>query len=66
MEAAIATVTRLRKAAGVNAFPEALARRYMAAGSRFLLVGADVTILARGSDRLAEAYIDARPAERNT
>jgi 4-hydroxy-2-oxoheptanedioate aldolase len=64
VESAIATVTGLGKAAGVNAFPETLARRYMAAGSRFLLVGADVTILARGSDQLVEAYIAEAPAER--
>jgi 4-hydroxy-2-oxoheptanedioate aldolase len=43
--------------AGVNAFDETLARRYIAAGARFVLVGADVAILARGSDDLARRYV---------
>jgi 4-hydroxy-2-oxoheptanedioate aldolase len=54
---AISTVTRLGKAAGVNAFAEAMARRYLDAGCRFVLVGADVTLLARGSEALAATYI---------
>jgi 4-hydroxy-2-oxoheptanedioate aldolase len=57
VELAIATVTGLGKPAGVNAFAEPIARRYLAAGCRFVLVGADVTLLARGSERLAETYI---------
>lgn len=57
VEAGIATVTSMGKAAGVNAFAEPLARRYLAAGCRFILVGADVTMLAQGSDRLATTYI---------
>jgi 4-hydroxy-2-oxoheptanedioate aldolase len=43
-------------AAGVNAFAEPLARRYLAAGASFVLVGADVALLARGSEALAERY----------
>jgi 4-hydroxy-2-oxoheptanedioate aldolase len=58
VEAAIVTVTRLGKAAGVNAFAEPMARRYLAAGCRFVLVGADVTLLARGSQQLATTYLD--------
>jgi 4-hydroxy-2-oxoheptanedioate aldolase len=57
VETAIKTVTALGKAAGVNAFAEPMARRYLDAGCRFVLVGADVTLLARGSDQLAATYI---------
>jgi 4-hydroxy-2-oxoheptanedioate aldolase len=39
---------------GVNAFDAALARSYVDAGASFVLVGADVTLLARGSEELAE------------
>jgi 4-hydroxy-2-oxoheptanedioate aldolase len=61
VEAGIAAVARLGKAAGVNAFAEPLARRYLDAGCRFALVGADVTLLARGSDALAASYIGSGP-----
>ena len=40
------------KPAGVNAFDPALARAYVDAGATFLLVGADVTLLAKGSEGL--------------
>jgi 4-hydroxy-2-oxoheptanedioate aldolase len=43
--------------AGVNAFAEPLARRYLEAGASFVLVGADVSLLARGSEALAARYI---------
>ena len=45
------------KPAGVNAFNEGTARAYLAAGASFVLVGADVAILARGSEALAATYI---------
>ncbi|MET3176792.1 UNVERIFIED_ORG: 4-hydroxy-2-oxoheptanedioate aldolase [Arthrobacter sp. UYCu721] len=45
------------KPAGVNAFNPATARSYLAAGATFLLVGADVAILARGSEALAAQYL---------
>lgn len=45
------------KPAGVNAFNEATARAYMDAGASFVLVGADVAILARGTEALAATYI---------
>ena len=48
--------------AGVNAFAEPLARRYLAAGASFVLVGADVALLARGSEALAQRYT-AQPDE---
>jgi 4-hydroxy-2-oxoheptanedioate aldolase len=61
VEGAIAAVTAAGKAAGVNAFPPHLASRYLAAGARFILVGADVTLLARGSEALAARH---RPESR--
>ncbi|MGQ4599782.1 aldolase/citrate lyase family protein [Nocardia sp. R6R-6] len=45
------------KPIGVNAFDPVAARDYTAAGARFILVGADVALLARGSETLAETYI---------
>jgi 4-hydroxy-2-oxoheptanedioate aldolase len=61
VEGAIAAVTAAGKAAGVNAFPPELASRYLTAGARFILVGADVTLLARGSEELAARH---RPESR--
>ncbi|MFC3243582.1 aldolase/citrate lyase family protein [Gordonia humi] len=43
--------------AGVNAFNPDLVETYTAAGADFVLVGADVAILARGSEALATRYI---------
>jgi 4-hydroxy-2-oxoheptanedioate aldolase len=56
IEGAIATLVRLGKAAGVNAFGETRARRYIELGCRFIAVGADVSLLARGSEELAVRY----------
>jgi 4-hydroxy-2-oxoheptanedioate aldolase len=44
------------KPAGVNAFVEATARHYIGRGARFVLVGADVAILARSSEELASRF----------
>lgn len=44
------------KPVGVNAFGPAQAQRYLDAGASFILVGADVTLLANGSDELAQRY----------
>jgi len=63
IDAAIATVVGLGKPVGINAFDEARARRCIELGCRFILVGADVTLLARGSEELAERY---RPGGRRT
>ncbi|MFF2831012.1 HpcH/HpaI aldolase/citrate lyase family protein [Cellulosimicrobium cellulans] len=41
---------------GVNAFDPAVADAYLAAGASFVLVGADVALLARGSEALAARY----------
>jgi 4-hydroxy-2-oxoheptanedioate aldolase len=56
VEHCIRTITGLGKPAGVNAFAAATARRYLAAGVNFVLVGADVALLARGSEALAASY----------
>jgi 4-hydroxy-2-oxoheptanedioate aldolase len=46
------------KPVGVNAFDPGLAREYVDAGVAFVAVGADVTLLARGSERLASRSAD--------
>jgi 4-hydroxy-2-oxoheptanedioate aldolase len=56
VETALATIVEHGKYAGVNAFSESLARRYMSAGASFVLVGADVALLARGAEKLATRY----------
>jgi 4-hydroxy-2-oxoheptanedioate aldolase len=56
VEHAIEVIVASGKAAGVNAFVESLARRYLSVGVRYILVGADVTLLARGSEELAARY----------
>lgn len=60
----VAAVKRVFEAAaavgrpcGVNAFDPAAARAYAEAGARFLLVGADVALLARASEALADGFI---------
>ncbi|MDQ0632192.1 4-hydroxy-2-oxoheptanedioate aldolase [Arthrobacter pascens] len=45
------------KPAGVNAFNPVIAHHYLDAGASFVLVGADVALLARGSEALAAEYI---------
>jgi 4-hydroxy-2-oxoheptanedioate aldolase len=56
IETALASITAHGKSAGVNAFNESVARRYLDAGARFVLVGADVALLARGAEELAKRY----------
>jgi len=56
IEAALATIVAHGKSAGVNAFNEKVARRYVDAGASFVLVGADVALLARGAEQLVERY----------
>ena len=48
------------KPAGVNAFAPAVADRYLEAGASFVLVGADVAMLARASEALADRFITER------
>jgi 4-hydroxy-2-oxoheptanedioate aldolase len=61
VEHCLAAAKAAGKPAGVNAFTPATAHRYMAAGAAFVLVGADVSILARGSEALAADYIPPDP-----
>ncbi len=46
------------KPVGVNAFDPSLARAYTGAGATFVAVGADVTLLAQGSEALAGSFVD--------
>ncbi|GAB3542720.1 4-hydroxy-2-oxoheptanedioate aldolase [Arthrobacter tecti] len=46
-----------QKPAGVNAFNPDTAQHYLDQGADFILVGADVALLARGSEALAAQYI---------
>lgn len=59
--AAVHTVFAAARAAGtpvgVNAFDPAVAEGYVAAGADFVAVGADVALLARGSEALADRFI---------
>jgi len=55
------------KPAGVNAFNPDTARHYLDHGANFILVGADVALLARGSEALAAKFVkptdgDTRPS----
>ncbi|MFE5791442.1 HpcH/HpaI aldolase/citrate lyase family protein [Streptomyces sp. NPDC056503] len=45
------------KPVGVNAFDPAVASAYLEDGASFVLVGADVALLARGSETLTERFI---------
>jgi 4-hydroxy-2-oxoheptanedioate aldolase len=45
------------KKVGINAFAPATAKKYIEAGVDFILVGADVAMLARSSEALADQYI---------
>lgn len=60
-DAALERVRAAGKPSGVNAFVPGRARALIASGVRFILVGADVTLLAQGSDALASAYRDVGP-----
>ncbi|WP_417508133.1 HpcH/HpaI aldolase family protein [Microbacterium sp.] len=53
----IAEVRAAGKPVGVNAFAPDTARRYLAAGAAFVLVAADVSILARATENLAATWI---------
>lgn len=57
VERAFEAVRSAGKPVGVNAFDPAVADRYLAAGASFVLVGADVSLLARGSEALAARFI---------
>jgi 4-hydroxy-2-oxoheptanedioate aldolase len=59
IEAAIARILSAGKAPGILAVDEALARRYIALGARFVAVGVDATLLARATRALAARFKDA-------
>ncbi|MDP9830764.1 4-hydroxy-2-oxoheptanedioate aldolase [Kineosporia succinea] len=61
VETCVAVANRLGVKVGLNAFDPVLARRYLACGADFVLVGADVQLLARGSENLAATYIEEVP-----
>lgn len=50
-------VTGAGKPVGVNAFDPDAAQAYVEAGADFILVGADVALLARGSEALAARWV---------
>jgi 4-hydroxy-2-oxoheptanedioate aldolase len=56
IENALVTIVQHGKSAGVNAFNESIGRRYLDAGASFVLVGADVALLARGAEELVAKY----------
>jgi 4-hydroxy-2-oxoheptanedioate aldolase len=56
IENALVTIVEHGKCAGVNAFNESIGRRYLGAGASFVLVGADVALLARGAEELVAKY----------
>lgn len=56
IEKAIGTITEAGTTACVNAFDVQLARRYAGAGARFVVVGADVSLLALGSVELVAKH----------
>ncbi|MEU7143394.1 HpcH/HpaI aldolase/citrate lyase family protein [Nocardia sp. NPDC046473] len=65
---AFAEVVAAGKPVGVNAFDPEQAAVYAHHGATFVLVGADVTVLARGSEALARRFIDSphnEPARSN-
>lgn len=62
VESCLALARAAGKPAGVYASDPVLAARYLAAGASFACVGADVTILARGTEDLAARFIDGEGA----
>lgn len=59
VERAFEAVRGAGKPVGVNAFDPAVASAYLDQGASFVLVGADVALLARGSEALAERFVGA-------
>ncbi|HEX7835470.1 MAG TPA: HpcH/HpaI aldolase/citrate lyase family protein [Pseudolysinimonas sp.] len=57
VESCLALARAAGKPAGVYASDPVLADRYLASGAAFICVGADVTILARGTEELAARFI---------
>jgi 4-hydroxy-2-oxoheptanedioate aldolase len=57
VEHCLAAAKAAAKPAGVNAFNPDTARHYLNSDAKFILVGADVALLARGSEALAARYV---------
>lgn len=70
VDAVLTTIDACRVAGtpvGVNAFDPAMADRYLDAGADYVVVGADVTLIARGAEQLAARVADrTRPHEGTT
>lgn len=66
VHSALTDVTAGGVPAGVNAFDPAVADAYMQAGASFVLVGADVALLARASESLATRFIPGDDAARSS
>jgi 4-hydroxy-2-oxoheptanedioate aldolase len=64
VEHCLAAAKAAGKPAGVNAFNPGTAMHYLDNGADFILVGADVALLARGSEALAAQYI--KPSDGGT
>lgn len=54
---AFTAITAAGKPAGANAFDPTAARDYVEAGASWVLVGADVALIARGSEKLAADFV---------
>jgi 4-hydroxy-2-oxoheptanedioate aldolase len=63
VEHCLAAAKAAGKPAGVNAFNPDTAQHYLGFGSDFILVGADVAVLARGSEALAARYVQRAPGD---
>ncbi|QPZ37397.1 HpcH/HpaI aldolase family protein [Paramicrobacterium chengjingii] len=57
VETTIRAMTELGVSVGVNAFAPDAARRYIELGVTFILVAADVSLLARASEALADTWL---------
>ncbi|GKV70935.1 MULTISPECIES: HpcH/HpaI aldolase family protein [Pseudarthrobacter] len=66
VEHCLAAAKAAGKPAGVNAFKPDTARHYLDHGANFILVGADVALLARGSEALAAKYVTTRDGDTPT
>ncbi|WP_413451625.1 HpcH/HpaI aldolase/citrate lyase family protein [Georgenia phoenicis] len=63
---AFAGVRAAGKPVGVNAFDPAVAQSYLDAGASFVLVGADVALLARSTEALAARFTATEQEERGS
>ena len=66
VESVIAAGRAAGKPVGVNAFAPAMTERYLAAGAAFVFVGADVAMLARASEALADRFVRAESREKES